>query len=489
MKLGRLSGRLLVAAGLGVVALVAARDAGAVVLAYEAQTPQGPANCFPFGMGFAMPTYIGFVYRDIPAFTVNAGDAIAFDLGLPNDANIILDLAMATTSVNGGDVPAGNFVTVVSNGTPLVPRGDAINDNFELAFPIQNTFSHGGGGLVIRFLSKGAFTSDTTCTGVLRSASSTDGSGHFVKRFWNDPDGVFPWSSEGTTDIGPFRIGLDDLDVDGAENNVDVCPEVADPLQEDFDTDGDGDACDDDDDDDTILDVHEPGTDAGGVPHRTNLDSDGDGVPDAIEAGDTDPMTVPVDTDGDSIPDFLDLDSDDDGVLDEVDVCRILKDPQQIDSDGDGVGDACTNDDDGDGVLDPVDNCPGVANPDQLDTDDDGEGDACDGDVDGDGVANELDNCPLVVNANQADYDGDGEGDACDDTPQGGTGGGGQGGSGSTTSTSGAGGAGGGGDDASDGGGCGCVVVGASEPATRGLGAGLVLALGSALLARRRRRR
>jgi hypothetical protein len=487
MKLGRLSGPVLIAAGLGAAALASPRDANAVVLAYEAQTPMGPSNCYPFGSG-TLPLHVGFVYRNIPAFTVNAGDAVAFDLGALAGADIVLDIAMATTTVNGGDLPSGAFVTVVNNGTPLVPRGDTINDNFELAFPIQNTFSHAGGGLIIRFLAKGTWASYNGCDQNLRYTNSADPSGFFVKRVYQSASGVPPWLNQDTDWIGPFRIGLDDLDVDGVENNVDVCPEVADPLQEDFDADGDGDACDDDDDGDTILDVHEPGTDAGGVPHRLNLDSDGDGVPDAVEAGDTDPLTPPVDTDGDTIPDFLDLDSDNDGVLDEVDVCRILKDPQQIDSAGDGTGDACSNDDDGDGVLDAVDNCPRVANPDQLDTDGDGKGDVCDGDVDGDGVANPHDNCPLVVNPNQADYDGDGEGDACDDTPQGGTGGGGQGGGGTTTSTSGAG---GGGDDGTDGGdgGCGCVVVGATERSARGLGGGLVLALGSALFAMRRRRR
>ena len=47
-----------------------------------------------------------------------------------------------------------------------------------------------------------------------------------------------------------------------------------------------------------------------------DLDSDGDTVPDAVEAGDDDPETPPRDFDGDGDPDFIDPDSDDDGDVD-----------------------------------------------------------------------------------------------------------------------------------------------------------------------------
>lgn len=57
-------------------------------------------------------------------------------------------------------------------------------------------------------------------------------------------------------------------------------------------------------------------TDGDQIPNYEDRDSDGDGIPDEIEAGDDDLSTFPVDTDGDGIPDFLDRDSDDDGVLD-----------------------------------------------------------------------------------------------------------------------------------------------------------------------------
>ena len=55
-------------------------------------------------------------------------------------------------------------------------------------------------------------------------------------------------------------------------------------------------------------------TDKDGIPDYRDLDSDGDGISDAIEKG-TNPNVL-ADTDKDGIPDYLDLDADGDGVLD-----------------------------------------------------------------------------------------------------------------------------------------------------------------------------
>ncbi len=71
--------------------------------------------------------------------------------------------------------------------------------------------------------------------------------------------------------------------------------------------DGGGSFC-DDADGDTICDADEGSgdLDMDGVPNREDDDSDGDGVPDRVEAGDLDPSTPPADADGDGTPDFLD---------------------------------------------------------------------------------------------------------------------------------------------------------------------------------------
>lgn len=77
----------------------------------------------------------------------------------------------------------------------------------------------------------------------------------------------------------------------------------------------------DDADGDTILDVDEGSatgqdSDGDGVPNYLDLDSDNNGISDALEAGDSDPDTPPVDTDGDGVADFIDHDNDNDGVTD-----------------------------------------------------------------------------------------------------------------------------------------------------------------------------
>jgi CSLREA domain-containing protein len=135
------------------------------------------------------------------------------------------------------------------------------------------------------------------------------------------------------------------------------------------------------------------------------LDTDGDGLPDAVELADPNLRTDPnhADTDGDGIPDGRDT-------------CPLTVNPDQRDTDQDTqfelrmpLGDACDVDADNDGVLDKApdvttvppqprpgfplilfvalatDNCPLHFNNGQENRDGDVQGDVCDLDADGDG--------------------------------------------------------------------------------------------------------
>jgi outer membrane protein OmpA-like peptidoglycan-associated protein len=171
----------------------------------------------------------------------------------------------------------------------------------------------------------------------------------------------------------------DDSDGDGIKDNIELGTDLKTPV----DTDGDGiiDALDEDDDNDTIstmdettngTDPRSADSDADGlsdtIENKTtgklgtdpmNPDSDGDGLNDAAEVG-PDPET-PIDTDNDGIIDALDDDDDNDGIPTSLEL-KLNSDPINADSDGDGIKDGdelgesgMPADTDGDGVIDLID--------------------------------------------------------------------------------------------------------------------------------------
>jgi len=156
-----------------------------------------------------------------------------------------------------------------------------------------------------------------------------------------------------------------------------------------------------DSDGDRISDVHEGrgqiDTDGDGTTDELDLDSDEDGLPDLVEAGDERLTTPPFDTDRDRIPDYRDLDSDDDGIPDAVELAA--------DFDGDGIPNFRDFDSDDDGIEDRLEGADdldvdGIPNYLDLDSDADGIADAFEGVTDPD-----LDGAPAFL-----DLDSDGDG-------------------------------------------------------------------------------
>jgi hypothetical protein len=195
-------------------ATVPSAGAATVTIAPTTAGP-GPANAYPFGISPVgeWGTYMGFVYKNVPAFQLKTGDVLGFDLAGVNDVDIGLEIGMAATAVNGGDVPSQPFTTVVQNTqTPLNPRGDTVLLNYELRFTSQAPFSFPGGGLIIRFTNPSAtFAADTLQTAVIPdNITSADASGFFVKRVHGDPDGIAPWAAEDNGDIAPVQFTLAD---------------------------------------------------------------------------------------------------------------------------------------------------------------------------------------------------------------------------------------------------------------------------------------
>ncbi len=132
---------------------------------------------------------------------------------------------------------------------------------------------------------------------------------------------------------------------------------------------------------DTISDLDEArgerrDTDGDGILDYLDNDSDGDSIPDNVEAGDVDLATAPLDSDGDGMPDYIDSDSDNNGLPDGREGVG--------DFDLDGVPNYADLDDDNDFVRDR-DEIAGIFEP-LLDTDADGQPNFRDPDSDNDQI-------------------------------------------------------------------------------------------------------
>jgi hypothetical protein len=185
-------------------------------------TPSSPTMTpytAPFGQSQNWIAYMAWVYKNVPAFDLKAGDTVAFDLSQQNDVDIQLQIAMAPTTTNGGNQNSGPFTQVVpTSQIPANPRGNTTFGDYELTFTATAPFNFAGGGLLIRFGNPGgAFATDLDGPGatvLANNALPTDPSGYFVEREVRDHDGVSPWTGDEYADgIGGFRLNIADIPV------------------------------------------------------------------------------------------------------------------------------------------------------------------------------------------------------------------------------------------------------------------------------------
>ena len=109
--------------------LAGSAQASTVTVAPTNPSP-GAGNNFPFGQATIWVPFAGFVYKNVPAFDLKTGDKLGFDLIAQNTTNIQLQVDLAATTTNGGDVPAGPFTTIVNNSNlPENPKGDTTPGN------------------------------------------------------------------------------------------------------------------------------------------------------------------------------------------------------------------------------------------------------------------------------------------------------------------------------------------------------------------------
>ena len=372
------------------------------------------------------------------------------------------DIATVTVIINGQPT-ATNDAAGTSQNNPVtinVLTNDSDPDNNPLAVSITTAPTNGNavvnGDETITYTPNAGFTgtdtlvyqvddgnNGTTTATVTITVGDSDGDGITDDIDIDDDNDGIPDSVEGPGDLDGDGIpNIRDLDSDGdgildlAESGLSTT-EIA-----TLDTDGDGQIDSgnnfgpngladpvettpeagtvDYDNDGTADNPANHDTDT--QPDFLDLDSDNDGVTDAIEAGQPDsngdgladaghtPALTTPDSDGDGIADVHDLDSDNDGVTD-------TNEASLSDTNGDGLVDGFT-DADGDGYDDAVAAIPAAL----PDTDNDGIRDILDLDSDNDGVTDTTEAGLSDTNGDGiidgfTDADGDGYDDATTTTP------------------------------------------------------------------------
>jgi len=211
-------------------------------------------------------------------------------------------------------------------------------------------------------------------------------------------DGFVGGTNDNAAGISGSYAGL----IDAVRYSNTIAWSAADILAEnnfestDFDNDGLSNEYDLDSDNDGIADIIE----AGGTDSNhdgkvdSNTDTDNDGYANVFDTDNGGTALTDADLDGDNLPNRVDLDSDGDGIIDNIEAQASTATPiipSGVDSDNDGI-DNNFDLDEGNNLLIPV-NKDGTDTPDYLDTDTDNDGfaDALEAyDTDNDGTANTI---------------------------------------------------------------------------------------------------
>ena len=214
-------------------------------------------------------------------------------------------------------------------------------------------------------------------------------------------DGMFYTGGSNSNGTASYALSVDGVEIfnSGANPNFgtqDVLNINVDASCPDTDNDGVIDSYDLDSDGDGIADIIEAGgidSDGDGVVDGVFADGDNDGWSNTFDSNNGGTALADNDSDGDGLENRIDIDSDDDGIVDiiESQPSGVLIVPSGNDSDGDGIDD--NFDTDIGNLLTNPENTDGTDNPDYIDTDSDNDGDSdlLEGwDTDNDGVANTL---------------------------------------------------------------------------------------------------
>jgi hypothetical protein len=162
-------------------------------------------NVVPFGSNDLF-SFTGFIYRDVPAFSLAVGDVIAFDLRQANDVQTRRTIFLAAANKNPaacaynpttGQITNPQGIAAASGWTQVVSEtqvpqnafGDAVVGNFELRYTAEAPFTFAGGGLLVGFRgSPPATFVDSNSDGSITGTLCTDLAGQFYARFFHLPD-------------------------------------------------------------------------------------------------------------------------------------------------------------------------------------------------------------------------------------------------------------------------------------------------------------